>query len=1176
MAREWTPAQRAAIDARHADVLVSAAAGSGKTAVLVERIIERVTDNQQPVDIDRLLVVTFTNAAAAEMRQRIGDVLTARLELDPENALLLRQLTLLPKASITTIHSYCLKVLRANFNALGLDPNFRIANPTENELLRHAALEEVIEEMYDDPVFAGDFLLLTEAYLNFKNPGPFYELVNHIYDFAMSLPEPVKWLEEAVERMDAKDSFDQTPYSVQMMKAAHGVIAEVLTQYDVMLQRLEGTEEEESLYSFLLEEKKQIEVLRLITEYDIFFKKAYGMEFLTVPKALGKGRSEERKKILSMRDKVKKIWKENLLENLLQFNGEEQLELLLKLKPLMRCMAEVVRRLMIRFDEKKAEKNLLNYNDLEHNCYRLFIDETGAATTFAQAEQQRFDEILIDEYQDTSALQEAIFGAIKKEKALFLVGDVKQSIYRFRNTNPKLFKDKKDSYSTEETAEHRKIILSNNFRSRPCVLDAVNFIFGRVMSETMGEITYNEEEKLYPGASYPEMEHSLSEETELWLTELAGQDEETALEAAEAEAILAAKRIHELMENHYQVARKEGVHTVTYRDFCILMRTNKWAPVFCKTLTAYGIPCYSETGDSFLESNEIAVMMSLLKIIDNPHQDIPLLCVLRSQMFSFSADELAAIRLADRKSDFFEALIKRSEEVDVLGERLQTFLEDLSRYREKSRMMDTAELVWYLYMQTGFYEMQATLPGGTMRRQNLRLLHKRAGDFEKTGLKGLYSFIHFIDDYKGIGGDFDAARSIGEEQNVVRVMSIHKSKGLEFPVVILAGLGHQINMQDTRKSILIHSDWGYGPKYIDTDLGLSYENCARTVVKQAMINEALSEELRILYVAMTRTREKLIMLASRKNITGTIQKYALAAGKHPVPVALTANVQGIMDWLIMALLSHPDGEVLREKAQINLKPLSDSCGKFRIELTEADELFPVEEEALEQAEEESLETVSLPSLLDYEYAYRDAVMLPAKITVTEVKRRHYEEESDSVYLYERPRFLMPYTGKLSGAEAGTVMHTVMEKLDFKCCKSHDEICGQIKNLYKQQILSQEEVNVVDTQAIFALMNADIGQKLQSAERVEREVSFAISVEAEPIFGIAGQVMLQGMIDCLIFDGDEIILLDYKTDRKGTPETIKELYKVQLDCYALAVEKIYGKKASRKYLYLFHFGQKIEI
>ncbi len=1175
MAREWTPAQRAAIDARNADILVSAAAGSGKTAVLVERIIERMTDNQQPVDIDRLLVVTFTNAAAAEMRQRIGDVLTQRLEKDPENALLLRQLTLLPKASITTIHSYCLKVLRANFNALGLDPNFRIANPTENELLRHAALEEVIEEMYDDPVFAGDFLLLTEAYLNIKNPDPFYELINHIYDFAMSLPKPAKWLQQSVERLEAKETFDQTPYSAQIMQATHAVVAEIITQYDAMLKCLETTGEEDFLFEFLMGERRQIEALNQITTYDDFFKKAYGLEFLTVPKASGKGQSEERKKILSMRDKVKKNWKENVLEKLLQFDGQKQLELLLKLKPLMRCMSEVVRRLMIRFDEKKEEKNLLNYNDLEHNCYRLFVDEKGEATAIAQTEQQRFDEILIDEYQDTSALQEAIFGAIKKERALFLVGDVKQSIYRFRNTNPKLFKEKKDSYSTDEQAEQRKIILSNNFRSRACVLDAVNFVFGRVMSEAVGEITYDEEEKLYPGAPYPAVEHPLSEETELWLVELSGQDEETALEAAEAEAILAAKRIHELIENHYQVAGKEGVHTVTYRDFCILMRTNKWAPVFCKTLTAYGIPCYSETGDSFLESNEIAVMMSLLRIIDNPHQDIPLLCVLRSQMFSFSADELAAIRLADRKSDFFEALTKRAEETDVLGERLQKFLQDLSRYREKSRVLNIAELVWYLYMQTGFYEAQATLPAGAMRRQNLRLLHKRAGDFEKTGLKGLYSFINFIDEYKGIGGDFDAARSIGEEQNVVRVMSIHKSKGLEFPVVILAGLGHQINMQDIRKSILIHSEWGYGPKYIDTDLGLSYENCARTVVKRAMEYEALSEELRVLYVAMTRAREKLIMLASRKNIAGTIQKYALAAGKHPVPVTLTANVLGIMDWLIMALLSHPDGEVLREKAQIKVNLPSDSFGKFTIELVEADALFPQEEEE-EAVEEQPEESAPLPSLLNYKYAHRDAVMLPAKITVTEVKRRQYELESDSIYLYERPRFLMPYTGKLNGAEIGTVMHTVMENLDFNHCESCEAICEQINSLQKRHILSPEEVHSVDVQALFALMNTTIGQKLQSAERVEREISFAISVEAEPIFGIAGQVMLQGMIDCLIFDGDEIILVDYKTDRKGTPETIKELYKVQLDCYALAVEKMYGKKVSHKYLYLFQFNKEVEL
>ncbi len=1176
MAREWTTAQKAAIEARNADVLVAAAAGSGKTAVLVERIIERISDSQQPVDIDRLLVVTFTNAAAAEMRQRIGEALTKRLEEEPENELLSRQLSLLPKASITTIHSYCLRVLKANFNALGLDPNFRLADPTENELIRFAALEEVIEAMYEDEVFAEDFLKLTEAYLNIRNSAAFYELINHIYDFAMSLPYPTVWLKEAAERLSCQGDMNEHPYAMAMVDIGKEYIMSVLEKYDIMLQMARSDEECLDIYPFLLDEKRQVEGVTAAHTYDEFYTLAKNILFDKAPSAPKGSKSEHRKEILKIRDNLKKDWNKKLFEDLFQTDSRTQREVLGKLHPLMVCLSEVVRRLMVCFDAKKDEKNLLNYNDLEHKCFELFVNENGDATQVALSERERFDEILIDEYQDTSPLQEAIFHAIKKERSMFLVGDVKQSIYRFRNTNPTLFRDKKETYSSAAEAPQRKIILSNNFRSRAHVLDAINFVFEQVMSKTVGEITYNEEEKLYPGAQYPEMEKPLSEETELWLINLSGQDEDEALEAAEAEAILAAKRIVELIEGEYQVLGKDGVRTITYRDISVLMRTNKTAAVFCKTLSAYGIPCYSEAGDSFLESHEIEVMMSLLKIIDNPHQDIPLLTVLRSQLYALTPDELTDIRLADNRCDYFEALEKRARQEDAFGRRLQEFLKDLNCYRDQSRVLDVAELIWYLYMQTGFYEGQSAYEGAAMRRLNLRLLHTRASAFEKTGLKGLYNFINFIDKFKGIGGDFDAARSVGEEQNVVRVMSIHKSKGLEFPVVILSGLGHKINMQDTTKNILIHSNWGYGPKYVDTDLGLSYGNIARTVAKHAMVYEALSEELRILYVAMTRAREKLIMLASDKRFESIAKKYMSAASQHPVQPVLTGQAKGDVDWLMMALMSHKDGKALRELAEAEPESLPYSYGQFRIEMVEADSLFPQDEEALQEEQQEENEAECLPELLQYQYAYRDGVTLPAKLTVTELKRKYTEQEPDAVQLYPRPRFLMTEAGKLTRSEIGTAMHTVLEWLAYERCGSVQEIHEQVESLVSRGILSEEEAEAVDCNSLFTFMESAIGKRLKTADCVKREFSFAVKTEAEPIFGVEGQIMLQGTIDCLLFEGEDISVIDYKTDRNGTPEDIAKLYAIQLESYAKAVETIYGKKVRHKYLYLLHFGQLIEV
>ncbi len=1181
MARKWTPAQNDAIFARNADLLVAAAAGSGKTAVLVERIIQRITDEHEPVDLDRLLVVTFTNAAAAEMRQRIGAALTEKLEQDPSNELLTRQIALLPRASVTTMHAFCHKILRANFNLLGLDPNFSLADPTENELIRLTALEEVIEEMYEDPVFAEDFLKLTEAYLNIKKPDTFYSLINHIYDFAMSLPDPLKWLSASAEsfHIDDEVSFDETDTAKLVLAAGKGKIESAIKKYDTMIHMADRDDGGEVLVPFLKQEQVMLCSLTEAETYSEFYEKLSQVVFKNIPGVPEGAVPKYRESIRAMRDDVKGKDIKKMREDLFFLPAEEQREILEKLYPVMRCLSETVHRLMVRFDEKKNEKNLLNYNDLEHGCYRLFTNEDGTPSELAESVKDQFDEILIDEYQDTSALQEAIFTSIKKESGLFLVGDVKQSIYRFRNTNPLLFREKKDRYIESADAIERKIILSKNFRSRAEVLDGINFVFSRIMSPDAGELDYNEEERLYPGATYPEMAKPLPPETELYLIETGEQSkDDDELEAIEAEAVLAAEKIKELIDGGYQVLGKDGVRTIRYRDVCILLRSTKsTAACFAETLSAFGIPCYSDAGSSFLQSEEITVMLSLLKIIDNPHQDIPLLSVLRSQLYSLTPDELAEIRLSDRKSDLFDALIKRAEQKDGLGQRLEEFLTALSDYRAKSRQMDTAELVWYLYMQTGFYEAQATLAGGILRRLNLRLLYTRAAAFEKTGLKGLYSFIRFIDEYQAIGGDYDAARSIGEEQDVVRIMSIHKSKGLEFPVVILAGMGRQFNLRDLQEKVLIHSELGYGPQYIDTDLGVVYNNGARAATKQVMLKETLSEEMRILYVAMTRAREKLIMLGSGKKLTDQIKKCAPGAMGKRVSGFFALEAKSYLSWLFMALLSHPDGKILRELSQTDAVTPTASDAKFSLKLLYAEDLMLPEEET---EEEDGLPDAELPeSLLEklsYAYAHQAETLLPAKITVTEVKRAMTEEESDSVYLYPRPEFLKQHTGRLSAAEAGTAMHTVLEHLNFKDCGTLQAVCNQISAMHQKGILTKEEVGVVSAEQIFAFMQSEPGERICNAKSVRREVSFGIPADAEAIFGVSGQVMLQGMIDCVLFEEDGISIIDYKTDRGSDIEAIVERYRIQLACYKQAAEVMYGQKVQHSYLYLFSHGKWIEL
>ncbi len=1186
MARNWTKDQHAAIYARESDVLVAAAAGSGKTAVLVERIIERITDEKHPIDLDRLLVVTFTNAAAAEMRQRIISALTQRIELNPENKNLRRQLALLPKASITTIHSFCLRVLRSNFNLLGLDPGFRLAETTENELLRLSALEEVMEEMYEDPIYSDDFLKLTEAYLNIKNQDNFYILINQIYDFSMSLPNPELWLYQAASAFNCSDvtSIDEITFGKVILRAGKDVLRSIIDKYNLMIQMSMDDCDSDEMTALLIDEKKLFSAFLDADTYSALYSGIHDFSFRTVPR-VKKGESpRNREDIRRIRDDIKKSEMEKLKGDLFLFTDQEQVDILSKLFPLMQCLSELVRRLTVRFDEKKDAKNLLNYNDLEHGCYKLLVNEDGTPTELAETLKGQYDEILIDEYQDTSALQEAIFSSIKNEKGTFLVGDVKQSIYRFRNTNPELFREKKERYFEDENATERKIILSKNFRSKSHVLESINFIFSRIMSEGAGEIDYNEEEMLYPGAEYPEMKRPIPKDTEICIVDMDSEESETEdesedsaeLETVEAEAIITAKKITALIENQYEVSGKNGVRPIRYRDICVLMRSTKHsADIFAKILTDYGIPCYSDAGSSFLQSEEIITMMSLLKIIDNPHQDIPLLSVLRSQLYAFTTDELAEIRLAKKYSDYYDAIIERALIKDGLGNKLKDFLERLNVFREKSRLLNTAELIWYLYMETGFYEAQATLPGGNLRRMNLRLLYTRASSYEKTGLKGLYMFINFIDKYQSTGGDYDAARNLGEEQDVVRIMSIHKSKGLEFPVVILAGIGKRFNTEEFKRKVFFHSQLGYGPQYIDTDFGITYHNVARAAVKHVLHAENLSEELRILYVALTRAREKLIMVGSCRNIARQVHKCCIGINKAKIPHFNILKGNSYLYWLLMALLPHKDGKPLRDLGELQTGVLPDSYGDFSIEIFHTDLLSYEGGAEHDTAINDELSLDILPSVAIENKLYPYST-LPGKVTVSEIKRKYMDDSDDSVYLYPRPSFLKEHTKKLTSAEYGTSMHTVLEHLDYANCLSLDDINFQIEKLYQKNLLSEEEKSCISADKILTFMNSEIGFKLKNSKKVLREVSFGLTVDAAPLFHQNGQVMMQGMIDCVIFEPSGISIVDYKTDRGESPKEIINKYKIQLDCYSEAAEKIFSEKVLHKYLYLFSFDTWIEV
>ena len=1181
MARNWTEAQSQAIEARNSNLLLAAAAGSGKTAVLVERIIKKITDEENPVDIDRLLVLTFTNAAAAEMRERIVSALSDELIKNPDSENLSRQLTLVSKASITTIHSFCNDLLRTNFNLAGIDPNFRIADTTENDLLRAQALEEVVDEMYEDDEFGDSFAQLVMNYSSVKTSKELFSLIDSIYAFCMSLPDPSKWLCNSSEkfRPGKYKTFDETDWAKVLLCEFKTDINSIQAKYDYMLKKTETDDGSEAFYGQLLCEKNDFDKVLNAKSYNDAKMMMSSICFETAKSAARGSSPIYRKEVLDIRNSIKKDV-DKILTSIFNLTDEEQLSIIEEMYPLMRVLSEVILRFTKRFDEKKEQKNLLNFNDLEHKTLGILLDENGNVTEFAKTIKNKYDEFLIDEYQDISRLQEAIFSAIKKENNLFMVGDLKQSIYRFRNTDPMLFKQKKDEFETSENTINRKIILSKNFRSRAHILDCINFIFSKIMSDEVGEIEYNDEEKLYFGADFDDNKELRTELEIVDLKELRQDTEDETVESVTAEALLAAKKIAELIKSGAMVKVKGVERNITYKDICILMRSTKnTADVFASVLSEYGIPCYSEKSGSLFDSTEVEVIMSLLRVIDNPNQDIPLLSVLRSQIYAFTTNDLANIRIKKRKVSFYEALTLKAEDKDETGKKAKYFISELNAFRQRAETLSVAELIWHIYMHTGFYDCQLASKNGELKQKNLRLLFIRAEEFEKTDARGLYNFITFIDNYSSIGGSYDAARTIGEEHDVVRIMSIHKSKGLEFPVVLLCSLGKQFNKQDLYKNVVFHPEYGYGPKYFDMQNGITYPNGAKTAIEILISNETLSEEMRILYVALTRAKERLILIGAARNLESMINKFAVANNKtDKLERFLTGKAKSYLEWIVMCLVGHPDGRVLLDYTG-TFATVTEDISRWNVNIhTSIDEMLDEYEQG--ETEEETKE-VNLPLILkniSYKYPFESDISIPSKVTVSEMKRRVYEEEdTNNVYLYKPAD--IEQKSKITGAQYGTAVHTVMEKLDFRKVLSVDYILEKLSEFKDSGILSSLEAEYINAENIYAFFNSEAGKIIKSADEVLKEVMFAVNIDASELdktYTGNSEVMLQGIIDCIAIKDNEMYIIDYKTDRVTDIIEITKKYKIQLDLYAYAAEKIYKKSVKKKILYSFDKNETIEV
>ncbi|WWU64829.1 helicase-exonuclease AddAB subunit AddA [Clostridium baratii] len=1233
---KWTKEQLKAIDTRRCNLLVAAAAGSGKTAVLVERIIKIVTDEKNPVDIDKLLVVTFTSAAAAEMRERIAAAITKALERNPSSKSLQRQLTLLSRANITTMHSFCLDVIKNNFHTIDLDPAFRIGDETEGTLLKNEILDEMFEDYYEKDDM--EFFNLVEAYSGSKDDEKLKEMVLDLYRFSMSGPWPEKWLIEKAEEFNifSLEELDKTVWVEVLKNDINMEVDSFINLYYKAIEMINDTEGIEEYLDTFNDELSRIISLKeslnlgLSEIYDKLFKISFGRL-----KSIRKNKVSDvdaQNLVKSIRDEVKKkICK--LQDDIFMLSPTEMLEGINLTYPFMKKLSEITLEFSKRFSERKKEKNMLDFNDLEHLCLRILIDKTEDGDTIPSKVSENFrklfDEVLVDEYQDSNNVQEAIINLVSRKNTdnpnVFMVGDVKQSIYRFRQAKPELFLEKYNTYSRNDEGKNKVIQLYKNFRSREEVINAVNYIFKEVMSLNVGELEYTEDEALNLGANFKELNEEgayKGGEVELHIldknitSENEDEDEED-IDSINLEARVVARRINELMsqanEEKFRVLDKETgeYRPLKYKDIVILLRATKnWSEIFLDELGLSGIPVYADTGSGYFESIEIRTIMSLLKIIDNPLQDVPMIAVLKAPFARFNAEELADIRMIDKSKYFYENILEivngDIEVSEELKKKCSIFIENLNKWRNKSVYTPIDEFIWYLYMDTSYYGYVGAMPNGVLRQANLKILFQRAKQYEETSFKGLFNFINFINKLRKSSGDMGSAKILGENEDVVRIMSIHKSKGLEFPVVFLAGAGKQFNLMDLNNRILHHDDLGFGPDYIDLEKRISYSTLPKEAIKKKIRLETLSEEMRILYVAFTRAKEKLIITGATRDIDKTVEKWVQAASveKSKISPAEVLKGKSYLDWIGMALCQHKDGEPLRERIGVSSGIAKDDLSTWKVNFWDSNNLFV--EKNLEAVDEISIdeelfinsraETVDkeIARRLGYEYKYLDSTIIKSNISVSDLKKAGYEpsDEYRGESLFKekpvlKPRFLQEKKG-LSAAERGTAMHFVMQKIDYDRVDSLENIKIQLEEMLQNELLTKDEFKAINPYKIYNFFKCDLGKNILKVYNeggiIHRELPFFTRISASKVKediskeSYSEEVRLQGVID-LFFELDgEIILVDYKTDyvEDNIEEEMNRRYKIQLDYYSDAIKKITGKVVNKRYLYLFYIDKAIEL
>ena len=1286
---KWTDAQQKVIDARDRNILVSAAAGSGKTAVLVERIIKRILDKDNPVDIDKILVVTFTNAAASEMRERVLMAIDKELENEPDNEHLQKQQTYIHNAKITTIHSFCLDLIKEHFNEIDLDPAVRVAESTEIELLKSDVVKEVLEEFY----LSGDedFFRFVRQFENKRGDEAIENMILDLYKEAINFPFPKIWLDEVIAKYEFanEEQFEKSIYMDFVLKHTKELLKEIINSYKYIIDKSNEDALDKYVDKFS-EELNYIESAMSKESYETI-RTSLNFDFGRMPTE--KNVDAELKEIIKKtrdgcKDKIGKI-KSSFFKGSLSESFDE----MLKCKKTIETFVRITTAFMDKFAEKKKDKNIIDFSDFEHYAINLLVenDGTGVKTTrIADELSNNFEEVMIDEYQDSNLVQEIILRSVSRERFgsfnRFMVGDVKQSIYGFRGSNPKIFVEKYNTYELDENSNNYKIILDKNFRSRNGVIETTNKIFEQLMSKELGGIDYDDENKLYHGAIYTECEDEnllsrIDDKSELILIDTREEAEQNDLSSdksfnsenndengieedsedlsatdSEAEAKVIAKRIKELTDEKKGMVicdKKNGEYrNVTYSDITILLRSyGKNVEVLQEEFTKQGIPLFVESRSGYFETPEIRTIINYLKIIDNPIQDIPLASSLKSVFGGFTDDEIANIRVCtDRKISLYESLQMYLNEGDKIKEfckdneleykedlvgKIETFFKTLDEFRDKSMYLSIYELISDIIAKTNYNNYILAMPSGKVRIANVEMLKQKAADYETGSYKGLFNFVRYIEKMNKYNIDMGEASLISENDNTVKVMSIHKSKGLEFPVVFIANVKKQFNFMDSRKKAVILADMGVGIEYFDDDTRIVSKSFAKEAVSEKIRLNAIEEEMRIFYVACTRARDKLIMTTSGKSLEDFDKvSVVIREDREYLGYGNVCNIKSYFDILAMTLRNNKNILANVDIKEITLNQIFENEIKERY-------LENVSAESLENIKTEYVYDEKVKKLLDerlsFEYAYKKETFTPAKMSVSDIKKISYDIENedglesqreisfDFMEFYEKALEMsninISYDNnknvnknvsmknanqdenskKITGAMRGTIYHLIFELFDYRMEANEENIITFLDDLQCKGKISETERSCIDVNDFVCFAKTELYVRMKNAyDRGElyREAQFVVGFadseieEYKRVAKLIGEennvirpnnvlktgdtVLIQGIIDAYFIEDEKVVILDYKTDRIKEEQELVKHYVLQLEMYKKAVEQILRKEVKETVIYSVELGKSIEV